>query len=141
MAGRTDELFDVVEPFLAAICEQPREGLRVFDVLASLTPVTLVEFGRVVDWLQWHRSKRERLAHSSEVEERLARRLIGELEGNFPFIRMHLLQFCCAESIAPESLCPFLQHPDVDLAHIAQKIASDISMRMTFRLYRLGWSM
>jgi hypothetical protein len=141
LAGRIDELFEAVEPLLAAVCEQPREGLRVFDVLASLMPVALVEFGRVVDWLQWNHAKRERLVHSSEVEEWLGRRLIGELEGGFPSIRLHILQFCCAESFAPESLCPLLEDPDIALAHIAKKITLDISLRMTFRLYRLGWSM
>jgi hypothetical protein len=141
LAGRIDELSEAVEPLLAAVCDQPREGLRVLDVLASLTPFTLMEFGRVVDWLQWNHAKRERPVHSSEVEEWLGRRLIGELEGDFPSIRLHILQFCCAESFAPESLCPLLEDPDIALAHIARKISSDISLRMTFRLDRLGWSM
>ena len=140
VAGGVEELPDAVEPLLAGVCQQPSEGMRVLDQLASRTPGSFVEFRRALEWLSWTYARRELLTHSGEAAGILARRLIFQFDGNYASIRSLILRYCCAEAIAPEYLCEILHEPDINLGQIAERIAADVSLRLTYRMYRLGWS-
>jgi hypothetical protein len=143
VAGRPEEAASAIEPFLALVCEQPREGLRILDQTATFAPNIFLEFGRALDWLFWNGPKKEPLVHSPVAVGRLVHRLFNEVLANEASAdaRLRLLNYCCAENLSPEKICELLAAQTGGPNALAQQIASDLPLRWTYRAFRLGWAM
>ena len=141
VAGEVHDIAELVEPFLAAVCAQPIEALFVFDQIASRLPASAVEFGRAIDWLSWNCRTREVPSHSEPIARELSRRIVYDLDGNYGTIRLQILRRCCEEAVSPEHVYQTLREPPIAIAEIAEQLAADYSLRLTYQCYRLGWSM